>query len=110
VFRRHFRHAGCSVALYKSRVDQTRGTDDELARPERNPAKEQLVSTLAAGWGATMAERAIPRIKAAPTDPETRAILETLRAASSPRPEPGSASLSLRKSGARPLMKRYASG
>ena len=45
---------------------------------ERNAAKEQLVSTVAATWGATAAERALPRITAAATDAETRAVLDEL--------------------------------
>ena len=48
------------------------------AAPERNAAKEQLVSAVAATWGATAAERALPRITAAATDAETRAVLDEL--------------------------------
>jgi hypothetical protein len=48
------------------------------AAPERNAAKEQLVSAVAATWGATAAERALPRITAATTDAETRAVLDEL--------------------------------
>jgi len=54
-------------------------TEENAPPPlERNPAKEQLVSTVAASWGAGAAERAIPRITAAATDAETRAVLEEL--------------------------------
>ena len=61
-----------------SRVNHTHESAPETAPPERNPAKEQLVSTVAASWGAGAAERAIPRITAAATDAETRAVLEEL--------------------------------
>ena len=48
------------------------------AAPERNAAKEQLVGAVAATWGASAAEQALPRITAALTDAETRAVLDEL--------------------------------
>ena len=47
------------------------------AAPERNAAKEQLVSTVAAAWGTSAAERLIAAIRNA-GDEQVRALLEEL--------------------------------
>jgi hypothetical protein len=48
------------------------------AAVERSPAKERLVSTVAAGWGATAAEHALARINGARSIDEIRPLLEEL--------------------------------
>lgn len=48
------------------------------AAPERNAAKEQLVGSVAAAWGAGAAEGKIAAIKDARGDKQVRALLEEL--------------------------------
>ena len=48
------------------------------AAPERNAAKEQLVSTVAATWGTSAAGRLVAAIKNARDDEQVRAMLEEL--------------------------------
>ena len=48
------------------------------APPERNAAKEQLVSTVAAAWGTSAAGQLVAAIKNEQDDEQVRALLEEL--------------------------------
>src|SRR3954452_4492442 len=52
--------------------------DNPEEAPQRSAAKEKLVATAAAEWGATFAQQVIPRVQAAATKDEVSALLHEL--------------------------------
>jgi hypothetical protein len=52
--------------------------DNPEEAPQRSAAKEKLIATAAAEWGATAARQVIPRIRAAGTKDEVSALLNEL--------------------------------
>jgi hypothetical protein len=52
--------------------------DNPEEAPQRSAAKEKLVVTAAAEWGATAARQVIPRVQAAGTKDEVSALLNEL--------------------------------
>jgi hypothetical protein len=52
--------------------------DNPEEAPQHSAAKEKLIAATAAKWGATAAQRAIPRVQAAGTKDEVSALLNEL--------------------------------